>query len=476
MTRPDDVGSAAAGSGPAGGVQRRVLWLVCLCQFMVILDASIINVALPSMAHDLGFTAADLGWVVNGYLLPLAGLMLVAGRAADITGPRRLLLAGVAFFTIASLAGGLATGPTPLIAARVAQGVGAAMMAPATIAVINTAFIDAAARVRALAAWASAGGLGGTLGAVAGGLITTGLSWRWVLLINVPMGCVLAWLTLNAVDRRPWTRGTVDILGAATATTGLAASILGIMSLPDHGWRYPTVLVPLVAGLLLLAAFIVVETRTAEQPMLPPQLFRTPSVRAGNLAMILLGSISIAMWYFTSLMFQDSLGYTAVTSGLAQTPAAVAFMLTARWAGSRLARHHPRRLLLPGSALLMAGFGWLAGSGSHSSYFGALLGPTLLVGVGVGLAFPAIVTIATTGIPHGFEGIAGGVATTAQQVGAASGLAILTVIASSGNDVMRQVPGGSYSRVFLVAMVISAVIGAVSVTLRDAAGRATGGT
>lgn len=466
MTRQVDLGSAATGSKRTGGAQRQVLWLVCLCQFMVILDASIINVALPSIAHDLGFADADLGWVVNGYLLPFAGLMLVAGRAADLTGPRRLLLAGVTLFTLASLAGGLAISPVLLVAARIVQGVGAAMMAPATVAVINTEFADAETRLRTLAAWAAAGGLGGTFGAVAGGLITTGLSWRWVLFINVPMGCVLVWLTMTAVRRRSRRRGPIDLLGALTATIGLGALTFGIMGVPDHGWADPAVSMPLATGLLLLVAFACVEARVATHPMVPPQLFVTRSVRAGNLAMVLLGSISIAMWYFTSLMFQNTLDYTALQAGLAQTPAAVAFMVVARWSGSRLARHRPQQLLLPASLLLIAGFGWLAAIGSHGPRLEGILGSTLLIGVGIGLAFPTIMTIATADVPAGYEGIAGGVATTAQQVGAASGLAVLTVIANSEISTNEQ-PAGGYTTVFLAAAAMAAAIGAIAFTLRE---------
>lgn len=444
---------------------RLLLALVCLCQFMVILDASIINVALPSLAHELGFGPANLGWVVNGYLLPFAGLMLVAGRTADLLGPRPLLVAGVVLFTLASLAGGLAGGPAVLVAARVVQGVGAAMMAPAAIAVVNTQ-VAPAARARALAAWAAAGGLGGTLGAVAGGLIIAGSSWRWVLLINVPMGVVLVGLALRTVERRPVRRGAVDVLGAVCSTVGLAALTYGVMRLPDHPWNEPTTLAALVGGTAALAGFVLVEVRVARQPMLPLHLFAARPVRIGNLAMVAIGGISIAMWYFTSLLFQDVLRYSPLQSGLAQTPAALAFMLTARWVGSRLADRDPRRLLVGGSLSLVAGFVLLAAAGPTPSYAIGLLGPTVLVGIGIGLALPSTMAIATSGVPHESAGVAGGVASTAQQAGAAVGLALLTVLAAVPSATEGPGSGGAgYGPVFLAAAGSAALIGLLALRL-----------
>jgi len=276
-----------------------VLSLVCACQFMVILDAAIVNVALPSIRRDLGFTPTGLAWVVNGYLLIFAGFMLLGGRAADLFGHRRILAAGLCLFSASSLAGGLATAPEVLVAARVAQGMGAAMLAPATLAVINTSFTEEHARARAFGAWSASGGVGGMAGAVAGGAITTGLSWRWVFLINVPIGAVLIVVAMMSLaGTRTGRRESLDLTGAVTGTAGLAALIYGVMHSADHGWTSVLVVGPAVAGLLLLVVFTVVEARVATQPMMPLRLFTIRGVAVGNGMLLLFGGIAIAMWYF----------------------------------------------------------------------------------------------------------------------------------------------------------------------------------
>ncbi|MFC7722933.1 MFS transporter [Nonomuraea recticatena] len=275
--------SATQRARPHTGPAWLVLALACACQFMVILDSSIVNVALPSVREDLGFTPTGLAWVVNGYLLTFAGLMLLGGRAADLYGPRRMLVAGMFLFSASSLAGGLATAPEVLVAARLAQGIGAAMMAPATLAVINTSFTEPTARAKAFGAWSAAGGVGGLVGAVAGGAITTGLSWRWVFLINVPIGAVLivaAMMSLAGTRRNG--REPLDLTGAVTGTAGLAALIYGVMQSADHGWSSGLVLGPVVAGVLLLVVFTAVEARFAAQPMVPLRLFKIRGWRSAT--------------------------------------------------------------------------------------------------------------------------------------------------------------------------------------------------
>jgi EmrB/QacA subfamily drug resistance transporter len=426
---------------PPGG--KRPAWLVlalaCASQFMVILDSSIVNVALPSVDRDLGFSPAGLAWVVNGYLLAFAGFMMLGGRAADLFGHRRTLTAGLVLFSASSLAGGLATVPAVLVTARVAQGVGAALLAPATLAVINTGFAAGRERARAFGAWSAAGGAGGTAGAVAGGALTTGLSWRWVFLINVPIGAVLVAVALTALPAaRTGRREPLDLAGAATGTAGLAALVYGVMHGTDHAWTSPPVIGPAVAGLLLLAAFVLVEARFAARPMIPPRLLRIRGVAAGNGMLLLFGAIAIAMWYFTSLFLQNVLGYGAFQAGLGQTPAAVAFVLTARRAAALLPRLGVRPLILAGSACFLAGFGWLSQAGAGSAYLTGVLGPTLLIAAGIGLTFPTLMAATTAGVPEDDAGAIGGLAQTASQVGGSAGLAVLTA-------------AGGYDRVFLIA-------------------------
>ncbi|MFF3668502.1 MFS transporter [Microtetraspora malaysiensis] len=460
-SRPLTPSQATARSRPAW----IVLALVCACQFMVILDSSIVNVALPSVDRDLGFTTTGLAWVVNGYLLTFAGFMLLGGRAADLFGPRRMLAAGLTLFSAASLVGGLATTAEALVAARIAQGMGAAMMAPATLVVINTYFTEARARARAFGAWSASGGVGGMAGAIAGGALTTGLSWRWVFLINVPIGAVLIAVVMTSLVRKQTSRReSLDILGAVAGTAGLAALIYGVMQTADHDWTSGLAAGSIVGGLLLLAVFIVVEARFARQPIMPVRLFKVRGVAVGSVLLLLFGAVSIAMWYFTSLFLQDVLGYSALEAGLGQTPAAVTFMLVARWAAALLPRAGVRALVLAGCGAFVAGFGWLSQADAASGYAAGVLGPTLLIAIGIGLTFPTLMAAATADAPEGDAGIIGGIAGTANQVGGSIGLAVLATVA--GATAAAQAGGSSpvaalaagYDRVFLIAAGLSLVI------------------
>ncbi|WP_406047384.1 MFS transporter [Kribbella sp. NBC_00889] len=438
-----------------------ILALACASQFMVILDASIVNVALPSIQRDLGFSSTGLAWVVNGYLLTFAGFMLLGGRAADLFGHRRMLAAGLLLFSAASLVGGLAADPAVLVAARIVQGMGAAMLAPATLAVINTHFTEEHARARAFGAWSASGGVGGMAGAVAGGALTTGLSWRWVFLINVPIGAVLIVVAMTSLAGvRTGRRESLDLTGAVTGTAGLAALIYGVMQSADHGWTSVPVVVPIVAGLLLLAVFTLVEARVATRPMMPLRLFRLRKVAVGNGMLLLFGGIAIAMWYFTSLFLQNVLGYSALRSGLGQTPAAVTFVVVARLASALLPRTGVRRLILAGSAFFLAGFGWLAQAGAGTGYLTGILWPTLLVAAGIGLTFPTLMAAVTADVPESDAGIVGGLANTASQVGGSIGLAALTTAAGRPASL-----ADGYDLVFLVAAALGAAIAVVSALL-----------
>jgi EmrB/QacA subfamily drug resistance transporter len=432
---------------------KRVLALVCACQFMVILDASIVNVALPAIRDDLGFASAGLPWVVNAYLLTFAGLMLLGGRAADLFGHRRMLVTGLVVFSAASLAGGLASAPGILVAARLAQGAGAALLAPATLAVINTYFTAEDARARAFGAWSAAGGVGGMAGAIAGGALTTGLSWRWIFLINVPIGAVLTVVALRSLAAvRAERREPLDVAGAVTGTAGLAALVYGVM----HGdWPVTG------GGLLLLAVFVAVEARVTG-PMVPLRLFRIRGVAVGNGMLLLFGGIAIAMWYFTSLFLQNVHGYSALRTGLAQTPAAVMFVVVARSAAALLPRVGARTLVPAGGACFVVGFGWLAG-GVHTGV--GVLAPTLIVATGIGLVFPSLMAAATAGVGGSDAGTVGGLANTASQVGGSIGLAVLSAAAGKG--------AGGFDTVFLIAAAAGAALAAASLLLpRDVAVRA----
>lgn len=442
-----------------------VLALVCAGQFMVILDASIVNVALPSIQQDLGFSATGLAWVVNGYLLTFAGFMLLGGRIADLFGHRRVLVGGLFLFSASSLVAGLATASDVLVAARVVQGVGAALLAPATVAVLNTSFTEGPARARAFGAWSAAGGVGGMAGAVVGGAITTGLSWQWVFLINVPIGAVLIAVALISLSRNcSGERQALDVPGAVAGTAGLAAVVYGVMQVAEHGWTSAAVIVPAALGLLLLVAFVVLEARVVRQPMLPLRVFRVRGVAVSNVMLLLFGGIAIAMWYFSSLFLQNVLGYDALLAGLGQTPAAVTFVVVARLAAGLLSRVGVRPLVLVGCAFFLAGFGWFAAAGASSTYLADVLGPTLLVATGIGLTFPTLMAAATADAPGSDAGIVGALANTASQVGGAVGLAALATVAAARTSVTGDLATG-YGLVFLTAAGLGLAIAAVSLLL-----------
>ncbi|MBO0849596.1 MAG: MFS transporter, partial [Pseudonocardia sp.] len=428
--------------------------------------------ALPSISRELGFTPTGLAWVVNGYLLTFAGFMLLGGRAADLFGHRRVLAGGLFLFSASSLVGGLATAPGVLVAARLTQGIGAAMLAPATLAVINTSFTEDHARARAFGAWSACGGVGGMAGAVAGGAITTGLSWRWVFLINVPIGAVLIAVAMTALaGTRAGRREPLDLPGAVTGTAGLAVLVYGVMQGADHGWTSALVVGPAVAGLLLLVAFTVVEARFAGRPMMPFRLFRIRGVAVGNGMLLLFGGIATAMWYFTSLFLQNVLGFSALAAGLGQTPSAVTFVVIARLAAALLPRTGVRALVLAGCGCFVAGFGWLARAHADSGYATGVLGPTLIIAVGIGLAFPTLMAASTADVPEGDAGTIGGLANTASQVGGAVGLAVLAPLASAraaiqaGGSASPAGLASGYDLVFLMAAGLGLAIAVVSVLL-----------
>ncbi|GAB3425389.1 MFS transporter [Flindersiella endophytica] len=442
-----------------------ILSLVCASQFMVILDASIVNVALPSIQQDLAFSPTGLAWVVNGYLLTFAGFMLLGGRIADLFGHRRVLVAGLFLFSAASLVAGVATGPAILVVARVVQGVGAALLAPATVAVLNTSFTEGGSRARAFGAWSAAGGVGGMAGAVVGGAITTGLSWQWVFLINVPIGALLIAVALISLPGNgPGERQPLDLPGAITGTAGLAGVVYGVMQVAGHGWTSTPVVAPVVAGLLLLVGFVVVEARFAARPMLPLRLFRVRSVAVANVMLLLFGGIAIAMWYFSSLLLQNVLGYGALQAGLGQTPAAVTFVVVARVAAALLPRSGVRALVLAGCAFFLAGFGWLAAADASSGYVADVLGPTLLVAAGIGLTFPTLMSSATADAPGADAGIVGALANTASQVGGAVGLAGLATAATARTTTTGDLAAG-YGLVFLIAAGLGLAIALVGLVV-----------
>lgn len=432
-----------------------LLSVVCAAQFMVVLDVTVVNVALPSMRTSLGFTHAGLAWVVNAYALVFAGLLLVGGRLADLFGRKRVFLAGLLVFTLASVVGGLASTPGWLIGARAVQGVGAAVLAPATLTILTTSFAEGPRRTKALAVWTALGLAGGTAGNLIGGVLTEFASWRATLLINLPIGvlALVAAIGVLAPDSAPRSRVRLDVLGAVLVTCGLAAIAYGFGEAAVWGWSAPVTVSALGAGVGVMAVFVYVETRWARVPLIPLSLLRTRSVAVGNAAMLLAGACLNPMWFFLTLSMQNVLGYTPMRTGLAFLPHTLVTIAVGTRVTPWLMRRVAARILIVAGALLAAaGFAWQAQLGADSTYLTGILGPALVFSVGAGLLNTPLTAAVTAGVPLADAGAASGLMNTTKQVGAALGLAALITVAA-GSAV-------GYERAFwLMAAVMIGVAG-----------------
>src|SRR3954468_24966858 len=403
------------------------LVLCCLAQFMVILDVSIVNVALPSIRNDLGFTAANLQWVVNAYTLTFAGFLLLGGRAADLLGRRKVFLAGLLVCAGASLAGGLSTSQGMLIGARALQGLGGAIVAPATLSILTTTFTEGAERNRALGWWGAMGAAGGATGALLGGVLTDLLGWEWILFVNVPIGVGAALAARRVVvESRLDTAGRrhFDLAGAVTVTAGLVALCYGIVRTDVKGWDSPEVLAWLAIGVALLALFLLIEGRLSERPLVPLRIFRSRTLTGANVVVFFLGGSMFAMWYFVSLYLQQVLSYPPIEAGLAFLPMPLAIMAGSTVAGRSVIRLGAGRLLPIGMSLSAIGTLLYARMPLDGSYLRDVLGPSLLVATGMGLAFVPVTISAVAGVAPQEAGLASGLVNTSRQVGGSLGLAI----------------------------------------------------
>jgi EmrB/QacA subfamily drug resistance transporter len=409
-----------------------LLAMACVAQFMVVLDVSVVNVALPKIQDQLHYSATGLQWVVNAYVLTFAGFLLLGGRIADLFGRRRVFIGGLVLFSVASLLGGLAQNAGELTAARAVQGLGGAVLSPATLTIIMTTFAEGEGRNRALGAWSATAGLGGAFGVILGGVLTSQLSWRWVLFINVPIG-IAAMLVAVAVlteRRRPDAERALDVTGSILATGGLALLVYAIVGTNVHPWGSGHTLGLLIAAAVILIVFVYTQTRV-KAPLMPLSLFRSRHVSAANVTMLLLGVAFFSMWYFLSLYLQDVKGHGALGAGLLFLPMSAAIIVGAQTAGRIIGRFGPRALLFVGLAMASAGFAWLTQLTAASSYVGGVLGGTLLISFGVGLSFTPLATAATTGVHWTQAGLASGVLNTSRQVGGSIGLAALATIATA---------------------------------------------
>ncbi len=462
--------TSPATQAPLHGAHRHapdwvILALACVAQFMVVLDVSIVNVALPSIGRDLHYSATGLQWVVNAYVLTFAGFLLLGGRTADLFGRRRVYLFGLGLFTLASLVGGFAQTAGWLTTARAVQGIGGAALSPATLTIVVTTF-RGKRLAKALGTWSAVAGAGGAAGAILGGVLTAEVSWRWVLFVNVPIGAaamLAAVLFLSEARRSTGTR-RLDVTGAVTVTAGLAALAYGIVNTDVRPWGSPATIGTLAAAAVLLAAFVGVQRRAA-QPLVPLQLFRSRALSGANVVMVLVGAAFFAMWYFLSLYLQDVLHYSALRAGLAFFPMGLTIVVGAQASSRLVPRVGVRPPMLAGTTAAAAGFLWLSGIGSHSAYASAVLGPGCLISLALGLLFTPLAAAATSGVASHQAGLASGVLNTSRQVGGSIGLAALATVATdrthaivaahTGNTIAVALSAG-FSRAFEVGAVLCA--------------------
>ncbi|GAA2046312.1 MFS transporter [Catenulispora yoronensis] len=388
--------------------------------------------ALPAMRESLGLSTTGVQWVVNAYALGFAGLLLFGGRAADLFGAKPVFLTGLIGFTAASLAGGMADTGGLLIAARSVQGLAGAVLAPATMTLIMTTFLEPRERTRALGVWSGTMAAGGAMGAVVGGMLTQWVSWRWVLFVNVPIGVALILAAVPLIARAPGrgaTLRTLDLPGAITVTLGLTGVVYGVVTTDTHSWGSAAVLVPIVAGAALLALFVLIEARSTHA-LVPLRVFRNRSLAVADVAALLIGAGMFAMWFYVSLYLQQVLGFDALQAGFAFIPGSAMIVAGTMVATRSLGRISPRPLLLIGPLLAAAGLAWLSRFPADGSYTADVLGPLMLLTFGMGLAMTPLAVAGTAGMPRHEAGLASGLINTSRQVGGAVGLAALSTVSA----------------------------------------------
>ncbi len=410
-----------------------LIFVVCLAQFMVILDISIVNVALPEIHDSLGFSQTGLQWVVNAYTLAFAGFLMLGGRACDLLGRRQVFLTGTALFSLASLGCAVADSQTLLLGARAIQGLGAAIISPASLAILTATFSEGRERNRALGIWGAMAGLGGSAGALLGGILTQSFGWEAIFFINVPIGAAVV-----AVGRGLLPRGQelaaerhFDIAGAVLVSGGLAAFVFGIVRTDTLGWGSLGVLVPLAAGLAMLGLFALVEGRIARDPLIPLRVFRMPLLRAANLIIALLFAGIFAMWFFVSLYLQQVHGDDALEAGIAFLPMTLSIAGASTLAPRLVARFGVRAVLTTGMSVAALGLLLLSGVSAHGSYWTEIFPGGVLATLGAGSSMVPATILAVRGVPQQESGLASGVLNTSRLAGGTIGLAVLSTLAAS---------------------------------------------
>jgi EmrB/QacA subfamily drug resistance transporter len=454
------------------------LLLVCAVQFLDIVDSSIMNVALPSIRSDLGFTQQSLQWVLSGYLVTYGGFLLLGGRAADLVGRRPLLVAGTAVFAACSLAGGLATGSGWLIAARVAQGVGAAMMAPAALSILTTTFTEGRDRTRALGLWGAISGIAAAAGVFLGGVLSAGPGWRWVLLVNVPVCLVIVAATFVLVPGEPRRSrpSGFDLPGAVLVTAGMLILIYALVKAPDAGWRTQHTIGELATAAVLLIAFAVVELRRRD-PLFPFAIFRIKGLAAADLTQLLAFAGFISLFFFLTLYMQNVLGYTPIQSGLAYLPVTAGIALAAGACTQLIPRTGTRPVIVVGALVAAGGMFVLAAVPTDGTYVTDLLPGLVVMSFGLGAIFVTVTAAANAGVPDDKAGLAAGLINTSLQLGSALGLAVFSALATArtrdllqaGSSQPAALTGGFHRALVAAAfaLVLAALIALRAANTRD---------
>ncbi|MFJ5215131.1 MFS transporter [Streptomyces sp. NPDC088354] len=429
LTSPHKPGAARRDGRP--GI---ALAVIAACQLMVVLDATIVNIALPHIQTALSFSTTDLSWVLNAYTLTFGGLLLLGGRAGDILGRRRVFVFGILLFSLASLLGGFAQEPWQLLAARSLQGVGGAIASPTSLALITTNFPEGPERNRAFGVFAAVSAGGGAVGLLAGGMLTDWLDWRWVFFVNVPIGLLIAFLAPRYISESKRHPGRFDIAGAVTSTAGMASLVYGFIRAAAQGWRDGLTIGAFCAAVVLLSSFVLIERR-AKEPITPLRMFADRN-RSGTYVMMLsLAAGMFGMFFFIVIFVQTVLGYSAIAAGFAFLPVTVAIVTGAGLSTRFLPVLGPKPFLVAGSTLAGTGMAWLTFIDPGSSYVGGVLGPMVLFGFGMGLNFVTLTLTAVSGVAQHEAGAASGLLNAMQQVGGSLGLSILvTVFGTASRD------------------------------------------
>ena len=430
------------------------LILLCVSQLVVVLDASIVNVALPSIGRGLHFPEQNLPWIVNAYVIAFGGFLLLGGRAADLLGRRRVFMAGLVVVAVASLAAGFAATQGELIAARAAQGLGAAIISPSALSIVTTLFRDGAERNKALGAWGAVAGAGGAIGVLLGGVLTQGLGWQWVLWVNVPVSLIALAFTPSLIPESRSESSTrhFDAAGALAITAGLSLLAYSVLDASTAGWGSTKTIVLLNASVALIAIFVATELRS-KAPLMPFRIFRQRTLTGANVVGLLLGASLFSMFFFISLYMQQVLHYSAIHAGLSYLPLAVAIIVAAGIGGQLVTRLGFKPMLAGGLGLVALGLVWFSGVSVGGSFLGDILGPSLLAAMGLGFGFVTSTIAAVSGVGEHEQGLASGLINTSQQIGGALGLAVLSTIATTrthhllatGSNLPHALTGGFQS-------------------------------